>query len=72
MVLPVRDEWKVVCFGAREFEDEAGELCPSFDEAMAAIEEIAPAINTQDQREKMRDMREILRLRRQGRGRDAK
>ena len=65
MIVPVGDEWKVVYFGAQEFQDEDGELYPSFDEAMAAIEEIVPVINRPDQREKMRDMEEILRLRRQ-------
>lgn len=63
MIVPVGDEWKVVYFGAEEFEDEVGEMYPSFEDAMAAIEEIIPAINTPDQREKMRDMAEILRLR---------
>jgi len=63
MIMPVRDGWKIAYLSGKNFEKERGTTFPTFEEALAAIAELLPVANSDEEKAKARDMEEILWLR---------
>src|SRR5436305_12352809 len=61
-IMPVRDGWRVHYFSITDFDDEPGTTFPSFEAALAAVEEVLPAVNSPEERERAdRELRQRLR-----------
>jgi hypothetical protein len=54
-IMPVSDGWRVHYFSIPTFEEEPGTTFPDFDSALAAIKEVLPPVNTEEQRERARE-----------------
>ena len=63
MIMPVRNGWKIAYLSGHDFEKQRGMTFPAFEEAMAAVAELLPVANSEEERAKARDMEEILWLR---------
>jgi len=63
MIMPVQDGWKIAYLSGKDFEKERGTTFSTFEEALAAIAELLPAANSDEEKAKARDMEEILWLR---------
>jgi hypothetical protein len=67
-IMPAREGWRVQYFSMEDFEGEPGDVFATFEDAIAAISEVLPVVNSEEERARAR--RE-LRARRAGRqGRD--
>ena len=49
-IMPDRDGWKVQYFSIQHFADEPGDVFASFEEAVAAISDVLPAVNSEADR----------------------
>jgi len=53
-IMPDRDGWKVQYFSVQHFAKESGDVFGSFDEAVAAISDVLPAVNSEADRARAR------------------
>ena len=51
-IMPDRDGWKVQYFSVQNFADQPGDVFASFEEAVAAITDVLPAVNSGADRER--------------------
>jgi hypothetical protein len=49
-IMPDRDGWKVQYFSVQDFDDEPGDVFASFEEAVEAISDVLPAVNSEADR----------------------
>jgi hypothetical protein len=54
MIMPVQASWKVQYVSSSSFEEESGTTFETLDEALAAIREVLPAVNTPEERARAR------------------
>jgi hypothetical protein len=59
-LMPVHDGWRVQYCSLPSFEDEPGSTFPSFEAAIAALSEMLPRVNSEDQRRRARAHTERL------------
>jgi hypothetical protein len=55
IIMPVSGGWRVHYFSIPDFGQEPGTDFPSFEAAIAAIEDVLPAVNTPEERARARD-----------------
>jgi hypothetical protein len=61
-LMPVSDGWRVNYFSIPDFDAEPGTTFPTFEAAIEAIEQVLPAVNTDEEKARARDeLREYLR-----------
>jgi len=53
-IMPDRDGWKVQYFSVQHFADEPGDVFASFEEAVAAISDVLPVVNSEADRARAR------------------
>jgi hypothetical protein len=60
MIMPVREGWKIAYLSGENFERERSTTFPTIEEALAAIADLLPVANSDEEKAKARDMEEIL------------
>jgi hypothetical protein len=67
LIMPVAGGWKVSYVSGIDFEAERGTTFADFEEAMAAVADLLPKANSEEERAKAREMEHLVELRRQER-----
>lgn len=62
-IMPVGEGWKVAYFSSPNFESQTGTVFGTFEEALMAIEELLPLVNSAEEKVKARELEEIVWLR---------
>lgn len=51
-IMPVSGGWRVHYFSIPDFENEPGDDFPTFEDALAAVSGVLPALNTEEERQR--------------------
>jgi hypothetical protein len=65
IIMPASDGWKVSYISGLDVEKEEGTVFASFEEVMAAVADLLPKANSDEELAKYAEMEELVRLRRQ-------